>query len=339
MKYFSIVLTVFFLMTNISVYSQQENEEEKTDEKPVIKSTEEEDDDNDWDDFDPEEEDEDWGDGTNWVFGMFDTKETIYEAPFLWVSYSMTQPNYYKGLYEDRLNDIGGGWLKLGNEKHKQLKYSDKVFAYSADFVSLSNLKSNYGSDDVDDEKFTQNLWKIGLAEDAGYGYKLSKDLNLIFYEGNGMNWNYMEFDEDSISVTSGDIPDSASYPYSIPKTDLLKKKIRFGDQFQTGIKLQISKIVSLTGEYERNMIFPRHMFWYWAGSELVEVVAISLVDEFVEEIEESSPYFVPVVNAILKTGVRYGFSELRKKNMNWPISTVPPFMFDNFKVGISLNF
>jgi hypothetical protein len=46
-----------------------------------------------------------------------------------------------------------------------------------------------------------------------------------------------------------------------------------------------------------------------------------------------------PVVAFILKGAISYGMYELRSNNMNWPIKTAEPMMFDNYKVGITFTF
>jgi hypothetical protein len=73
--------------------------------------------------------------------------------------------------------------------------------------------------------------------------------------------------------------------------------------------------------------------------SELIEASAQGLVDTFGNETLRNSSNNSPIAYFILKNAISYGMFELRRKNMNWPTETVPPFMFDTYKVGFSLVF
>ena len=63
------------------------------------------------------------------------------------------------------------------------------------------------------------------------------------------------------------------------------------------------------------------------------------LLDQFIDEIGESSPYAVPVVNFFLKNGLSYAVYELRKDKMNWPFDSAPPLCIDSFKFGLTFVF
>jgi hypothetical protein len=53
----------------------------------------------------------------------------------------------------------------------------------------------------------------------------------------------------------------------------------------------------------------------------------------------DRSPYAGPIVHFVLKNALSYGFYELRKKHMNWPVQTVAPLMYENYKVGLTFAF
>ena len=114
---------------------------------------------------------------------------------------------------------------------------------------------------------------------------------------------------------------------------------MRFGQNFESGLKLQVYDPVSITASYSRSIIFPRHLFLQWAVSNMIEGIGQGIVDEFSKAVIKSSPSFGPIVNFVLKTGVSYGFYELRKTKMNWPFNSVSPLMYDSWKVGMSFEF
>jgi len=118
--------------------------------------------------------------------------------------------------------------------------------------------------------------------------------------------------------------------------TDLFNKTFRFGSSTEGGIKFQLLKDISIDAGYQRSLIFPRHVFWAWVGSEVVEVAGHWALDRFINEVMRSSPYAGPVVNFVLKNALSYGIYQLRHNEMNWPFNTAAPLSYDQFKFGIT---
>ena len=120
---------------------------------------------------------------------------------------------------------------------------------------------------------------------------------------------------------------------------DIVGDGVRFGNGFEAGIEFSPIENVSLNFGFQSEAIFPRHMFWYWCLNYGIESAAQGLVDAFTNKVMKKSPTVTPIVSFILKNAVSYGFYELKKKNMNWPTNTVPAFMIESYKVGLSFNF
>jgi hypothetical protein len=93
---------------------------------------------------------------------------------------------------------------------------------------------------------------------------------------------------------------------------------------------------MSIDASYERSIIFPRHLFWKWTGSVLIEAAGQWAVDGFVDRVLDSAPYAAPIVSFVLKNALSYGMYELRHDKMNWPFDTVSPLAYDQFKVGLT---
>ena len=121
--------------------------------------------------------------------------------------------------------------------------------------------------------------------------------------------------------------------------TDLFNQSFRFGNSTEGGIKFQFIPNMSVDASYERSVIFPRHIFWPWAGGVVVEAAGQWAIDSFVNEILDSSPYAAPVVNFVLKNALSYGLYELRQDKMNWPFNTAASLSYDQFKVGFTFVF
>ena len=122
-------------------------------------------------------------------------------------------------------------------------------------------------------------------------------------------------------------------------RMDEISESVRFGTTAEGGIRFETGKIVSLEAGYERSIIFPRHLFGKWVISAILEDVAQSFVDRFVDEIFDSSPQVAPVVNFVLKNALSYGIYELRQDKMNWPFNTEPGIGYDQFKFGVTFVF
>jgi hypothetical protein len=120
--------------------------------------------------------------------------------------------------------------------------------------------------------------------------------------------------------------------------SELYHDSFRFGTAFEAGVRFQVIRQISLEADYERAVVFQRHLFWKWLGSAAIEGAAQFMLDRFVEEIMDSSPYFAPVMSFLLKNGLYYGIYELRKEKMNWPFNSEAPVTIDQFKVGVTFT-
>ncbi|MGE5847186.1 MAG: hypothetical protein ACM34O_10705, partial [Ignavibacteria bacterium] len=103
--------------------------------------------------------------------------------------------------------------------------------------------------------------------------------------------------------------------------------------------KIKVLPVLTLEAGYERSIIFPRHLFWKWLGSAGIELIGQWALDEFIDNIMDSSPYAAPVVNFVLKNALAYGIYELRQEKMNWPFNSAAPLAYDQFKFGVTFVF
>jgi hypothetical protein len=97
--------------------------------------------------------------------------------------------------------------------------------------------------------------------------------------------------------------------------------------------------MLALHAGYERTVVFPSFKVWYWLLSTIIDRGALVVVDMFVDEVEDASPYAAPVVRFVLEGALQYGFYELRKNEVNWPFDTEPPLAYDMFKLGVTTRF
>lgn len=171
--------------------------------------------------------------------------------------------------------------------------------------------------------------WQFGFNWGKGYGNEFHNNFKLYFNYKSGFSWSRFKLRDETNLLDS----------IFIERFNRYNEKLKFGEQFQSSGSIVLFELINLNASYQRMHVYPAHMFWYWILSESIEVAAHSLLDEFVDEIKKFSPELTPVFNIILKTGLSYGIYELRRNNMNWPINTEPPFVIENFKVGLGFNF
>ncbi|MCX7908026.1 MAG: hypothetical protein N2560_00700 [Ignavibacteria bacterium] len=213
------------------------------------------------------------------------------------------------------------------NIKTKELKDGRKINFLKREALFVGNYSSKWIV--KDNQNINATMWRFGVNfSDNGYGYKLGEKNYLFFTHGNSLIWS--KFDVDN------------SQKVSISDSSILgrfSEQFRFGNSFQSGISLVLLRSVSFDFRFERSVVYPAHKFWYWLGSYTIEGISLLLLDEFIREINYSSPYAAPIVNVILKSALSYGIYELRKDRMNWPFKTESPLFHDNFKIGITFMF
>lgn len=320
MKRFTTILAALFLIFTFNgLYAQEEEkkEEEKieeTEEEPEIK-------------FDDEDEEE-WDNMVfgEWKFDKHSKRSTIEKrAPIINLKYGFSQPVYY--------DDLLGGFaminsveLNIGYSNLYRLEPDKSVTEGDFNYLFLNNALSDIGISG-DDGDIETNTWKFGLTNGSGYGWLLGEKSNILLFHAGGIGWSQTEFDPDQ--------PDSTYAGQKFNDYD----NFRFSDHFSGGINIRLLENISINAEYGRTVVYQRHLFWYWTLSKLIHGAGNGLLDVFVNKVEESSPHLVPVVNFVLKNGLAYGFYELQKEKMNWPLNSAHPLMFDTYQIGLTFTF
>lgn len=298
------LVSILFLFAYSAVYSQTDSTAKSNDES-----------------F---EEFEDFEEFEEFDFPFF--KTTGYferNIPTIELGYGMNNPNYNPDIYSGEFNSTASIDAKIGFTDFKKVSANESIQDYSFTFFFIENINNDYSGSDYIDAKLTADAWRFGLGNKGGYGWKLGKYQSISLYKSSAIAWTSLDFTGSPLENQKNAI-------------DIFGDKFRFGSQFSAGVNVRLIKNIGIDASYERVQVFPRHMFWYWAGSELVEGLGTGLVSVFVNYVEESSPNLVPVVNFVLKNAISYGMYELRSEKMNWPFNTVAPLEFESFKIGLS---
>lgn len=247
------------------------------------------------------------------------------KSPSLDFYWGILQPTFKFQNYQDSFSKIGDLSLKIG---YSRISTKEFIVKYTNESVLFQVFSSKYNpSFEKNQSKIELNGWRVGLENSSGYGYEFSENFKLLLYNSNALIWSRIEFIDGSFM----------NDPLHI--FDTYNKSIRFGDKFEGGIKIKLFKPIGISAAYERSIIFPRHLFWYWLGSEAIEAVGQSLVDGFVKSVIKTNSISAPIVACVLRNGLSYVLYELRSEKMNWPFDTTVPLHFQSFKLGLSFMF
>lgn len=220
--------------------------------------------------------------------------------------------------------------LLLGYSSRRQYPNTSLIRTKSQ-FLSIKNLSNNWIDLKDESQPISARIWNIGMNRGRDYGWNFDKNFKINLTHNEGINWSFMNF-----NITGLDPNDTLNYP---SKLNAINDKAKFGEGFSGGIEFEIFDHIVLTGGYERMDVFPAHIFWEWVVSGMIEGIGQGIVDGFINRIRKFSPLATPIINFALKNGLSYGLYELRRKNMNWPFDSAPPYVFETFKIGISYKF
>ncbi len=276
------------------------------------------------------ETEDNWDDWENWdeeVNRRWEEKFDMFEfsgAPTIAANF---------GLYKMDHNDLNGSFaeprafqLKLGYTEVDKIWQSSYLLSTNFRYLSASNITTDLADISESDSAYETNNWKISLGRSSGYGYEFGPSA-IFLTSGTSLDWTRLHMTETLFDSADKNI------------TGLFNNTFRFGTSFEAGIRFQIFRQLSIEANYERSAVFSRHLFWKWLGSTVIEAGSQALIDKFIEEILDSSPYFAPVMGFLLKNGLSYGLYELRKEKMNWPFNSAPPLTHDQFKFGVTFVF
>lgn len=219
--------------------------------------------------------------------------------------------------------------LKLGYIKENSAFGKDDLVSYNYRNVFVANESNKLSGKEANGTEIESDMWRLGFERIRGYGYKLGENSSIILFNGYTLNWSRVDFT----------YPLNLTVDPEIETLNLYDENFRFGTSGVGGVGVKVIDNLMLNASYERSIIFQRHLFWKWAGSAIIESAAQGLLDKFVDEIFESSPYAGPIVSFVLKNALTYGVYELRKDKMNWPFKSEPPLTYDQFKFGLTFVF
>ncbi len=258
-------------------------------------------------------------------------------SPTIILQYGWAMPSLYDEVHKDYQNPFLGkfvdkqwGQVSLGTTIQQAIYPAHNIGQYEFNGVFLKYMGPNqYVEQNYNPDEYNLKILQFGFHNLNGYGYHSPDSwFGIYLYTGSGLNWS-------DVSYTNDDGGDKSSNE----ALNTFDGTMRFGQTWESGLRLSIIGPINVFGGYEQNIIFPRHLFWKWSISGLIEGVGIGLLGAFSKWIMREAPVAGPILNWALKTGAYYVFYQLRTKNMNWPYETAPPLVISSWKAGLSLEF
>lgn len=261
-----------------------------------------------------------------------DTIDVSVKKPFLDVYYGNAQLSRQGMSGEISNTDIYG--IAIGVKKEKEHKESDEVIIQDKNGISLTlgSAQALQQSDSLYQGVPLTNtnaldFWSLGFINGMGYGYQWGSSTLMLTVEDN-TSWTSINPRTYSLMQGPADWQNIMDFDGTM----------RLSSSMTSSLEFRVSNTVSLTGGYTWNQVMPRHLFWYWMGSEIIEGLAGNAVDRLIENFTEMSPKSQPVMHFVLKSAVLYGMKEMRRKYMNWPFETVSPLNITYWNIGVGLT-
>lgn len=261
-----------------------------------------------------------------------DTIDVSVKKPFLDVYYGKAQLSRQGMSGEISNTDIYG--IAIGVKKEKEHKESKEVIVQDKNGLSLTLGSAQHlqQSDSLYQGVSLTNtnavdFWSLGFINGIGYGYKWGGSTLMLTVEDNA---SWTSINPRSYSLMQG--PADWQNMIDVDGT------MRLSSSMTSSLEFRVSNTLSLIGGYTWNQVMPRHLFWYWMGSEVIEGLAGTAIDRLIENFTEMSPKSQPVMHFVLKSAVLYGMKELRRKYMNWPFETVSPMNITYWNLGVGLT-
>ena len=261
-----------------------------------------------------------------------DTIDVSVKKPYLDVYYGNAQLSRQGMSGEISNTDIYG--IAIGVKKEKEHKESDEVIIQDKNGISLTlgSAQTLQQSDSLYQGVSLTNrnaldFWSLGLINGMGYGYQWGSSTLMLTVEDN-TSWT-------SINPRTYSFMQGPAEWQNIMDFD---GTMRLSSSMTSSLEFRVSNTLSLTGGYTWNQVMPRHLFWYWMGSEIIEGLAGNAVDRLIENYTEMSPKSQPVMHFVLKSAVLYGMKEMRRKYMNWPFETASPMNITYWNIGVGLT-
>lgn len=256
----------------------------------------------------------------------------IHGKPSIEVNYGLGQPKHDK--LNSKLTKVGLSEIKIGNVSFDEI--DENVVEFNEKYGFISRMATSLQNGTANISELNSDLLRFGVGKRSGYGYDFN-NVKILPYNEVAAVWSKLDMKDYPVSILPVLSIGQAENDTQI--LDRYNNEFRFGTLNEGGIRLEVGRFMSLNAAYEAAVVFPRHLVWKHAASFIIESIGEKALDNFVDEVLDSSPAAAPIVNFLLKNGYSYLFYTLKKDRMNWPFKTETPLTYETFKFGVMFTF
>jgi hypothetical protein len=256
-------------------------------------------------------------------------------TPMIEFSYGFSK--FRQKKFNGDFSKIGSFELKLGYTETQEL-WSEPLIDRNDNFIFGAYHSSDFVSDNPLSSEFDFNVWQFGIGKREGYGFDF-EPVQIIPYTQSSVVWNILKTNQTPGAPVTQDSLVMNSYLNDVGILDRYNNGVRFGNDYEAGLKVNIASFIDITGGFQFGTIYPRYMVWKQIGSFAMQTAGLALLDEFVDEIMDSSPEAGPIMNVLLKGAFNFAFYKLQQEKMSWPFNSETPLGYENFKFGVTFTF
>ncbi|MGE5365462.1 MAG: hypothetical protein ACM3SM_15120 [Bacteroidota bacterium] len=225
---------------------------------------------------------------------------------------------------------IGALQVGLGYESLRSSHFSEHVRNIQSHYFKFTIMDDNIShKKNVQKDRDKYKMWQVSWNQNNGHGIEFSEDFYLIPYYSFGFTGTHLKYGDNSYTGTHAD-------------SAFIKRfndKFRIGSMVESGIRLKLFQTVSLKTGYTRHIILPGILFWKQSASYCIDVSIMAILDDFVDDLAQNSPYLGTIFKYAIQGGVLYGMTQLRHEKMAWPFNSDAPLYNDSFNFSVSFMF
>lgn len=263
----------------------------------------------------------------NWDIGTYNYTSLSHSYPTIDICWGRGSADYDRFGIGKLFPETGLIEVKLGTTKFQNYFLDSNITEYDFSYLAVKNASIDFAGIKAEKNEMPYKMWALNLASRSGWGYKLWNGGSFVLYYGTGMTWTSMDISNRPVNASERNAVNN------------FHKSIRFGTTLESGVKLGITENIGVDFAYNRQIVYPRHLFFYDVVSSIAHGIPQGLASWFAKEVGEKNSKAMPIVYFVLKNAIGYGFYELRTQSMNWPVKTAKPLVYDYFNVSLSFTF
>jgi hypothetical protein len=227
--------------------------------------------------------------------------------------------------FNSMFNCTGTMELKIGSASKK----GDSTPKMNDSFIfgSYQNNALALNQSDERQSNIKSSSTRFGIGGRSGFAYTLG---NSYLYPFNESSFSWARYEFSNKSELSQD---------DIRLLNRIEDGTRFGYSTQTGIEFGMSNGMSIRAGVEQYTVYPRVVFWEFAGSYALLCAGDGILEYVGGKITEFCPAIGPVLTSALRGAFSYTFFKAMKNNMNWPFDSEQPLYGLNLKIGTGFKF